>query len=253
VSESAWELATTMANLNLTSEQLADLAATYEPAKLDTVIRWLNGNYTLLNLLTELQEGARRISEIVKALKSYTYLDQAPVVDYDVHRGLDDTLLILRHKLKADITVRREYDPSLPTIEAHGSELNQVWTNLIDNAADAIHRVDKGETDPAETHQGTITLRTRQDGRWVVVEIEDNGPGIPPEVTPRIFEPFFTTKPIGQGTGMGLEITWNIVVNRNKGDIRVRSQPGQTVFEVWLPKTQEDGLGQPEAGDEPDV
>jgi signal transduction histidine kinase len=253
VSESAWELATTMANLNLTSEQLADLAATYEPAKLDTVIRWLNGNYTLLNLLTELQEGARRISEIVKALKSYTYLDQAPIVEYDVHRGLDDTLLILRHKLKADITVRREYDPALPTIEAHGSELNQVWTNLIDNAADAIHRVDKGETDPAETHQGTITLRTRQDGRWVVVEIEDSGPGIPPDVTPRIFEPFFTTKPIGQGTGMGLEITWNIVVNRNKGDIRVRSQPGQTVFEVWLPKTQEDGLGQPEAGDEPAV
>ena len=174
-----------------------------------------------------MQIGASRITAIVKALKSYTYLDQSPIVRTDIHQGLDDTLLILRHKLKNEITVRREYDPDLPEIEAHGSELNQVWTNLIDNAVDALRE--------GATPDPTITLRTRREGGWVIVTIEDNGPGITEENLPRIFESFFTTKPIGQGTGLGLDISYNIVARKHKGDIRVNSKPGCTQFEVWLP------------------
>ncbi len=229
--EDAWDLAPTLVDLRLSEEALEELSATYRGSQLDAVVRWLNSNYTIINLLTELQQGAERISEIVKALKSYTYLDQAPIVRYNIERGLDDTLLILRHKLKSDIIVHREYS-NVPEIEAHGSELNQVWTNLIDNAADAVHMI--------ENHAAQITLRTRTEGQWIVVDVEDNGPGIPEEVVARIFEPFFTTKPIGLGTGLGLDISYNIVANRHRGDIRVYSQPGETRFEVWLPRTQVD-------------
>jgi signal transduction histidine kinase len=227
--EAAWECATNLVNLNFTDDQLEELAAEYGEEQLPTILDWLNNNYTIFNLLTELQQGAFRISAIVKALKSYIYLDQAPIVRTNVNQGLDDTLLILRHKLKNDIRVRREYDPTLPEIEAHGSELNQVWTNLIDNAADALHGSD--------TADPTITLRTRQEGQWIVVTIEDNGPGIDPKDLPRIFEAFFTTKPIGQGTGLGLDISYNIVARKHQGDIRVKSEPGCTQFEVWLPRT----------------
>lgn len=225
--ESAWENATTLVNLNYTNQQLDDLAAEYGESQLPTILDWLNNNYTIFNLLSELQQGASRISAIIKALKSYTYLDQAPVVRTNVHQGLDDTLIILRHKLKNEMNVRREYDPTLPEIEAYGSELNQVWTNLIDNAADALRGA--GTPDP------TITLRTRREGSWIIVTVEDNGPGIAPENMAHIFEAFFTTKPIGQGTGLGLDISYNIVARRHKGDIRVHSQPGRTQFEVWLP------------------
>ncbi|HRQ15062.1 MAG TPA: ATP-binding protein [Promineifilum sp.] len=225
--ESPWEAATTLVNLDYTNEQLEELAAEYVDGKLPTIIDWLNNNYTIFNLLNELQMGASRISAIIKALKSYTYLDQSPIVRTDIHQGLDDTLLILRHKLKNEINVRREYDPNLPEIEAHGSELNQVWTNLIDNAVDALRE--------GATPDPTITLRTRREGGWVIVTIEDNGPGITEENLPRIFESFFTTKPIGQGTGLGLDISYNIVARKHKGDIRVNSKPGCTQFEVWLP------------------
>ncbi len=223
---SSWEAAVTLVNLNYTDEQLEELAAEYGD-KLPTIIDWLNNNYTIFNLLNELQQGAFRISSIIKALKSYTYLDQSPVVRTNIHQGLDDTLLILRHKLKNEINVRREYAPDLPEIEAHGSELNQVWTNLIDNAVDALRE--------AATPDPTITLRTRREGGWVIVTIEDNGTGISEENLPRIFESFFTTKPIGHGTGLGLDISYNIVARKHKGDIRVSSKPGCTQFEVWLP------------------
>jgi signal transduction histidine kinase len=156
-------------------------------------------------------------------------LDQAPVQTVDVHKGLDNTLVILRHKLEANISVRREYAPDLPKIQAYGSELNQVWTNIIDNAADAI------------TGQGQLIIRTRQDEEWVVVEIEDDGPGIPPEIQPRLFDPFFTTKQPGQGTGLGLDISYNIIVFRHRGDIKVFSQPGKTCFQIWLPINFEAG------------
>ena len=173
--------------------------------------------------MSEIGSGAKRISDIVKALKSYSYLDQAPVQSVDLHEGLDDTLVILQHKLKSGIEVRREYAADLPKIEAYGSELNQVWTNLIDNAADAV-----GDT-------GRITLRTYLDGDKVTVEIEDNGPGIPEEIQSRIFDSFFTTKPPGKGTGLGLDISYNIVVHKHRGDIKLFSEPGKTRFLVELP------------------
>ena len=219
----AWELAPTMVNLDYDDAQLAALARDFDPDQLPVVIGWLSATYAVHNLLTEVGQGAGRISDIVKALKTYSYLDQAPVQSVDVHEGMDNTLIILRSKLSNGISVRREYAPDLPKIQAYGSELNQVWTNILDNAADALDG------------QGQITIRTRQDGDSVVVEIEDDGPGIPAEIQSRIFDSFFTTKPPGQGTGLGLDISYNIVVYKHRGDIKLHSKPGQTRFEVWLP------------------
>ncbi len=158
----------------------------------------------------------------MRAVKAYSYLDQGPIQEVDIHAGLEDTLVILRHKLKQGVQVTRQYAADLPHIEAHGSELNQVWTNILDNAIDAMHG------------QGEITLRTGQSGDNVVVALQDNGPGVPEAIQKRIFEPFFTTKPPGQGTGLGLHIAYNIV-NNHHGAIRLNSQPGKTVFEVSLP------------------
>jgi signal transduction histidine kinase len=173
-------------------------------------------------LLAEISLGAREISAIVKAMKSYVYLDQAPVQEVDVHEGLENTLVILRHKLKRGITVLRDFQADLPGIQAHGSELNQVWTNLIDNAADAMGG------------KGRITLRTRRQGSWAVVEVEDDGPGIPPEHQSKIFTLFFTTKPMGQGSGQGLNTSYHIV-RRHGGSLDFQSQPGRTVFTARLP------------------
>jgi signal transduction histidine kinase len=175
--------------------------------------------YTLLD---EIGMGTERLSEIVKSVKAYSYLDQGPVQQVDIHQGLENTLVILRHKLKNGITIKREYAPDLPLIEAHGSELNQVWTNILDNAADAMHG------------QGEIILRTRAEDKKVIVEIQDNGPGIPPEIKKRVFEPFFTTKPPGLGTGLGLHIAYT-VVNNHAGRIDLTSEPGKTCFQVTLP------------------
>jgi signal transduction histidine kinase len=163
------------------------------------------------------------MAEIIKALKAYTYMDQAPVQSVDVHEGLDNTLVMLRNKLKMGIDVHRQYAENLPRLQAYGSELNQVWTNIIDNAVDAMQG------------RGELTLRTRQEEQWVVVEIEDTGPGIPPAVQAKIFDPFFTTKAPGKGTGLGLNISHNIIVQKHKGKITVRSQPGKTCFEIRLP------------------
>ena len=166
-----------------------------------------------------------RISEIVGAVKSYAYLDQAPVQRIDVRKGLDDTLVILRHKLKAGIEVTRDYDAELPEIDAWGSELNQVWTNLIDNAADAMDG------------KGAISIRAeRADSDEIRVTICDTGPGIPPDIEAKIFEPFFTTKPPGVGSGLGLHISHSVVV-RHGGRMEVESEPGHTCFTVSLPLT----------------
>jgi len=192
------------------------------------VLRWLVATHLVSNRLAEITQGAGRIAEIVKALKGYAYLDQAPVQEVDVHEGIDSTLVILRHKLKAGIRVTRTFAPDLPRISAWGSELNQVWTNILDNAADALaERIKDGDAQ--------IDIRTRREGDFVVVEIRDNGPGIPAEIQGRIFDAFFTTKPPGKGTGLGLDISYRIIVNRHRGDLRVSSRPGETTFTVKLP------------------
>ena len=221
--EDPWELAPPLVNLGFDPEALDSMAELFESDQLPMVIGMASAAYTANSLLAEIGQGSGRISDIVKALKSYSYLDQAPIQEVDVHEGLDNTLLILRNKLSAGISVRREYATDLPRIQAYGSELNQVWTNLIDNAADALEG------------QGLITLRTLHADSSVVVEIEDSGPGIPPDIQFRIFDSFFTTKPPGKGTGLGLDISYNIVVHKHRGDIKVLSEPGKTVFQVWLP------------------
>ena len=220
----AWELSPTLVELGYDQEKLVALVEPFAPEQLPGVVSWLGATYSAHNLLAEVGQGAGRISEIVKALKSYAYLDQAPVQSVDLHQGLDNTLLILRHKLSG-IRVRREYAPELPAIQGYGSELNQVWTNLIDNAVDALETTTSPE----------IILRTARDGDWVTVEVQDNGPGIPSEIQSRIFDAFFTTKPPGKGTGLGLEISYSIVVNKHRGNVKVFSQPGFTCFQVILP------------------
>ena len=150
-------------------------------------------------------------------------MDQAPFQSVDVHEGLDNTLIIFQSKLKRGVTVQRHYGEDLPEIQAYASELNQVWTNIIDNAIDAMG----GE--------GTLTIRTRREDEWVVVEIEDDGPGIPDDIRSMVFDPFFTTKGPGAGTGLGLNISRNLVVQRHHGDITVTSRPGRTCFAVYLP------------------
>ena len=177
----------------------------------------------MMSLLSETREATERLSQIVRAMKSYTYLDQAPLLEVDVHEGLESTLMILQHKLKQGVTIKREYSPNLPRIEAYASELNQVWTNIIDNAIDAMNG------------KGEICLRTYAEDNQVIVEIVDNGPGIPENIRQRIYEPFFTTKPPGKGTGLGLHISHDIVANRHHGQLSVESKPGETKFKVRLP------------------
>jgi len=221
-------LSPTLVTLGYDAAKLETLAADAGTADLPVVVRWLGATQLVWNRLSEVQQGAGRISEIVKALKGYAYLDQAPVQEVDVHEGIDSTLVILRHKLKAGINVVRDYAPDLPRIQAWGSELNQVWTNILDNAADAL-------ADKVKDGSAQIKIGTRREGDFVIVEIADNGPGIPAEIQERIFEAFFTTKPPGKGTGLGLDISYRIVVQRHRGDLRVSSRPGQTTFTIKLP------------------
>ncbi len=221
--EKAWEISPALVNLGYDKKEIAALAQSFNPAQFRAAIDWLNSSASIYSLLEEIYQGAGRISEIVKALKDYTYLDQAPVQRVNIHEGLDNTLIILRSKLVPGVIVNRDYDPDLPTIEAYGSELNQVWTNFIDNAIDAMEG------------QGEITLRTQHDSRSVIVEIEDTGSGIPEAIQQHIFDPFFTTKPPGKGTGLGLNISYNIIVQKHQGSMSVSSQPGKTCFEVRLP------------------
>jgi signal transduction histidine kinase len=218
----AWKLAPALVAAGWDIPRFKTLSKKFSTTQWPTLIAWLSALSTTYALLTEITTGAGRLAEIVKAVKAYTYLDQAPVQLVDVQEGLENTLIILRHKLKDGIWVTRDYAESLPRIEAYGSELNQVWTNLIDNAIDAMQG------------QGQLTLRTSATAQAVLVEIVDTGPGIPVDDQPRLFEPFFTTKPPGQGTGLGLHIAHNIVT-RQRGQIQVISQPGATCFRVTLP------------------
>jgi signal transduction histidine kinase len=181
------------------------------------------------SLLDEITDAAERISGLLASAKQYTQMDRAPRQSFDVHEGLDSTLTMLGHRLGENITVIRDYDRSLPSIPAYPGELNQVWTNLIDNAVDAMEG------------RGTLTVTTGYDGDdTLLVEIADTGPGVPEEIRNRVFEPFFTTKPVGKGTGLGLDIAWRIVAGRHKGDIRVVSVPGDTRFQIRLPIREPD-------------
>ncbi len=220
--ENSWEFAPILVNMGYRTADLEELGGEYPGQQLAVVLRWLCSLFTIFSLLEEIKLGTSRIGEIVKSLKSYTYLDQAPVQPVDVHEGLDNTLVMLRSKLKTGITLVRSYAESLPKIMAYGGELNQVWTNIIANAIDAMD----GE--------GTLKISTKQVDDWIYVEIEDSGPGIPEDVRQKLFSPFFTTKPMGKGTGLGLNISFNII-QKHKGSIDVSSKPGQTCFSVRLP------------------
>jgi signal transduction histidine kinase/predicted CoA-binding protein len=224
----AWEMAPALVSMGFTEQRLSELFELFSQEVFGIVTAWLSARYAVYSLLEEVEQGSKQISQIVKALKSYAYLDQAPVQMIDVHEGLDNTLVMLRSKLKGGVSVNRAYAEDLPRIQAYGSELNQVWTNLIDNAVDAMDG------------KGEIRIHTRSEGEWVVVEILDTGSGIPQEIQSKIFDPFFTTKEQGKGTGLGLDISYKIVVQRHMGDIRVTSQPGKTCFEVWLPVNFDD-------------
>jgi signal transduction histidine kinase len=221
--ESAWELAPAMVNFGWESESLEKLKNDLSPSLFALSIQWLGMCCLMMGLLSEVLQTTERISQIVHAVKSYTYLDQAPLLEVDVHEGLESTLVIMQHKLKKGVTVKREYSADLPRIEAYGSELNQVWTNIIDNAVDAMHS------------RGEIRVKTYEEDQRVIVEIADNGPGIPEDIRSRIFEPFFTTKAPGQGTGLGLHISHDIIVNRHHGQLNVESKPGETRWRASPP------------------
>lgn len=218
-----WEIAPLLVELGFSRGELNTLLDAVGEMEFPLAADWLCASATIYTLTTEIDQGAERMTEIVKALKQYTYMDQAPVKNVNIHDGLESTLVILRSKLNEGLAVERCYDPDLPLIEAYGSELNQVWTNIIDNAIDAMGG------------RGTLQLRTRQDGEWIVIEIEDNGPGIAPEIQEHIFDPFFTTKQAGRGSGLGLDISHSIIVDRHKGQLSFTSEVGKTCFVVRLP------------------
>lgn len=221
-----WEVAPRLVALGFTREKLEELDAQFDDNTLPLVIEWSAARGASISLLGEIADSAERISGIVKAIKEYSYLDQAPIQEVDIHDGLENTLTILRNKWKQGVAVNRNYTKGLPKIEAYASELNQVWTNIIDNAIDAM----KG--------QGELTLCTYGEPDNLCVEICDNGPGIPPDVMPHLFDAFFTTKPVGIGTGLGLHISYNIIVLKHHGRITVESKPGYTCFKIALPFTQ---------------
>ncbi len=236
--EEPWMLSPALVDAGWDRAGLEALDVDFTPAQLPAAGQWIASASLVYNLLHELGISAGRISEIVKAVKTYSFLDQAPIQPVNVQEGLEDTLVILRHKLKGGIHVTRDYAADLPRIQAYGSELNQVWTNIIDNAIDAMG----GE--------GELSLRAYPRDGHVVVEITNNGPAIPPETQSRMFDPFFTTKRAGMGTGLGLHITRNIVQLKHHGEIHVTSEPGNTTFQVILPLELPQDEGRPRTRDQ---
>ena len=225
--EKAWELAPALVEAEADDDCLAKMAEQFPGKTLGLALRRLAATVEVEKILRQIESSASRITDLVKAIKEYTYMDRAGDKEIDLHDGLESTLTMLHHDLKNGINVRREYDRSLPRVCAKGSELNQVWTNLIDNAIDALR-------DKAKQGKAEIRVRTARDDGYALVDVIDNGPGIPPEIKGRIFDPFFTTKPVGEGTGLGLDTVYRIV-RQHHGDIRVDSRPGETRFEVRLP------------------
>jgi PAS domain S-box-containing protein len=221
--ESTGELVPSLVSMDFDQDELEALADFFTAPQFEIVIDWMSFKFAIYSLVGEIGIGTGRIVELVKALKTYTYMDQAPVQSVDVREGLDNTLIILHNKLKRGVTVVREYAEDLPVIQAFASELNQVWTNIIDNAIDAMDG------------KGHLVIRARQEDSWVVVEVEDDGPGIPAEIQSKIFDPFFTTKGPGEGTGLGLNISRSLIVQKHQGELVVDSEPGRTCFTVRIP------------------
>ena len=220
-----WDLAPVLVQAGLDPGWLDEVARTVDAAALDGAVRWLTYTVETEMLMNEIADSVTRISALVGAAKQYSQLGRAPYQVTDLHALLDSTLLMLSKKIGPGITVVKDYDRSLPPVPGYPAGLNQVWTNLIDNAASAMN----GE--------GTLTVRTARDRDQALVEFRDTGPGIPADMRERIFDPFFTTKPVGEGTGLGLDISWRIVVTKHHGDLRVESAPGDTRFQVRLPLT----------------
>jgi signal transduction histidine kinase len=217
-----WQLAAGLAQRNIKPYVLESLFAEFDPVTARAALVRIAAVAEVYGLLDEIESSASRISDLVLAIKEYTYMDQAPVQNVDVVKSLESTLTILNHKLKKGVTVDREYPPAPLLVNSFGSELNQVWTNIIDNAIDAMNG------------KGELRIYVCKDERCAVVEIGDNGPGISPDVQAHIFEPFFTTKGVGEGTGLGLD-TVQRIVKKHRGSIQVTSKPGDTLFQVWLP------------------
>jgi len=226
-----WRLAPTFVQAGLDVDWLDQVAAEVDPEILPGAIGWLNYTVETELLMDEIEDSTTRISHLVDAAKQYSQLDRAPYQNADVHELLDSTLLMLSGKIGPRIEVVKDYDQTLPKIPAYPAELNQVWTNLIDNAVHAIN---------STGGEGTLTVRTALDHDRLLVEFRDTGPGVPQEIRDRIFDPFFTTKPVGEGTGLGLDISWRIVVNKHHGTLQVESEPGDTRFQVLLPLTATD-------------
>jgi signal transduction histidine kinase len=218
-----WQLAPGFVAAGLDVAWLDHVEATVDQGMLEPALRWLNYTVDTELLMNEIEDSTTRVSTLVGAAKQYSQLDRAPYQVVDVHELLDSTLLMLSGKFPPGIQVVKEYDRSVPAIPAYAGELNQVWTNLIDNAVSAMGT------------SGVLTVRTGMDRDEVFVEFGDTGPGVSPEIRNRIFEPFFTTKPVGEGTGLGLDISWRIVVNKHHGDLSLESSPGDTRFRVRLP------------------
>jgi len=231
--DDAWDLAPPLVAAGVNTEWLDEVAETVPATLLADGLHWVTYALETEQLMVEIEDSTDRISALVGAARQYSQMDRAPHQDIDVRDGLKSTLIMLSHKIKerGNITVVKDFDDSLPPIPAHPAELNQVWTNLIDNA---IYAMPDG---------GTLTVRTAREDGWVLVEICDTGVGIPAEMQQKIFEPFFTTKPVGQGTGLGLDISYRVITQRHGGDLRVKSRPGDTRFQVRLPLTEPPSFG----------
>ena len=219
----SWEVAPTLVSGGIDQSCLEKLAQSMNSDAFSEALMWLEATLNMNGLVGEVEQSTSRISDLVSAIKNYSYMDRAPLQEVDLHEGIDNTLKILHHKIKYGIKVCKEYSADIPKISAYGSKLNQVWTNLIDNAIDAMDG------------KGKLIIRTKLENNCVLVEIIDNGTGIASEIQPRIFEPFFTSKGVGKGTGLGLDISRRIVVQEHQGNIHFESMPGYTTFQVRLP------------------
>jgi signal transduction histidine kinase len=221
--EEPWRISDTLVSAGIDPAFVTRVAEAAGPATAAT-LRWIAASLGARQLSAELRDSTDRMGQLVKAIKTYAYMDRGEVVQVDVREGLDSTLTLLKHKLKhTEIKVERDYDPGLGKLTVHGAELNQVWTNLLDNAIDALG------------NSGHITITTRRDGDCAEIDIADDGPGIPAEIRDRVFDPFFTTKEVGSGTGLGLDTARRILVERHHGSLTLESQPGRTVFRARLP------------------